>query len=52
MLDRILTNLKQVEAIILGEKSQFCMAALKIVGYLCDRDGWHLDFVKVAKILN
>ena len=51
-LDRILANLKQVEATILGEKSQFCMAALKIISYLCDRDSQHLDFAKVAKILN
>ena len=37
-LDGILADLEQAEATILGEKLQFCMAVLKIVSYLYDRD--------------
>ena len=29
----------------------FCMAGLKIVGYVCDADGGHPDSIKILKIL-
>ncbi len=28
------------------------MAGLKIVGFICDSDGWHPDTAKVLKIIN
>ena len=50
-LDIILADLERAGAIILREKSMFCMLRLKIIGYICDCDGRYLDFTKVLKIL-
>src|SRR5262249_49007883 len=36
---------------IAGEKSQFCIAGIRVVGYVCDADGRHPDWAKVEKIL-
>lgn len=35
-LDRVLADLEHAGCTISGAKSQFCMAGLKIVGYICD----------------
>ena len=37
---------------ITAEKSQFVMAGLKIVGWVCDYNSQHPDKVKIAKVLN
>ena len=39
-------------ATIAAEKSQFIMAGLKIVSWVCDYDSQHLDEVKIAKVLD
>lgn len=46
-LDKVLADLKQVGVIIAEAKSQFCQAGIKIVGYICNADGRHLDTSKV-----
>ncbi len=33
-------------------KSQFCIAGLKIVGFICDSAGRHSDTAKVLKIID
>jgi len=50
-LDAVLADLERAGATISAEKSMFCMAGLKIVGYVCDADGRHPDSAKVLKIL-
>ena len=37
---------------IAAEKSQFIMARLKIVGWVYNYNGQHLDKVKITKVLN
>ena len=51
-LDQVLCDLERAGATIAGGKSQFCMAGIKVVGYVCDREGRHPDSAKVEKILN
>ena len=51
-LEKTLWFLELTGATIAAKKSQFVMAGLKIVGWVCDYDGQHLDKVKIAKILN
>ena len=43
--------MERVGATVSGGKSQFCMAGIKVVGYVCDSEGRHPDVSKVAKIL-
>ena len=51
-LNKILADLKWVGVTIARVKSQFCQAYIKIVKFICDADGCHLDISKVLKILN
>src|SRR2546423_9124704 len=44
-------DLERAGATISAEKSMFCMAGLKIVGYVCDANGRHPDSAKILKIL-
>jgi RNase H-like domain found in reverse transcriptase/Integrase zinc binding domain len=50
-LDAVLADLERAGVTLSGEKCKFCMAGLKIVGYVCDADGRHPDFAKIAKII-
>lgn len=50
-LDKVLADLERAGASISAEKSMFCMAGLKIVGYVCDSSGRHPDSSKVLKVL-
>lgn len=38
-LDKVLADLEQVRVTIVGGKSQFCQASIKIVEYICNADG-------------
>ena len=40
-LDRVLADIERAGATISGVKSQFWMAGLKIVGFVCDAQGRH-----------
>ena len=51
-LDVVLADIKQAGATVSGEKSQFCMRSLKVVGFVCDINGRHLDAAKVIKIVD
>lgn len=51
-LDKILVDLEQASVIIARAKSQFSQANLKIVGYIYDTDGSHLNISKVQKIFD
>lgn len=51
-LDTVLVDLKKVGITIIGIKSQFCCASIKIVGYICNFEGQFSDISKVLKILN
>ena len=50
-LDVIITNIKRLKTIISAKKSKFYIAGFKIVRYICDANGRHLDYAKVTKIL-
>ena len=50
-INETLFYLKLAGCVISGEKSQFCMPEIKIVGFMCDSEGRHPDTVKVIKIL-
>jgi len=50
-LDAVLADLERAGATMSAVKSKFCMAGLKIVGYVCDAEGRHPDSAKVLKIL-
>ena len=51
-LDRTLADLERAGVTIAGGKSKFCMAGLKIVGYVCDSDGRHPTSEKIEVILD
>lgn len=51
-MDKVLADLEQASIIIAGAKSQFYHARLKIIGYICNANGYHLDTSKILKILN
>ena len=51
-LDRVLADIERAGATISGLKSQFCMAGLKVVGFVCDIKRRHPDAAKVIKILD
>lgn len=51
-LDAVLADLERAGCTISGVKSQFCMAGLKIVGFVCDADGRHPESAKIIKILD
>jgi RNase H-like domain found in reverse transcriptase len=50
-LDRTLADLERAGATLSAIKSMFCMAGLRIVGYICDAEGRHPESAKVLKIL-
>jgi hypothetical protein len=50
-LNRVLVNIEKAGATISGTKSQFGMAGLSIVGYVCDSSGRHPATAKIIKIL-
>ena len=50
-LDRVLAELERAGTTISAEKSHFCSAGMKIVGFVCDYEGRHPDQGKVSKIL-
>ena len=50
-LDMALADLERAGATMSAEKSMFCMAGLKIVGFVCDAEGRHPDAIKVLKVL-
>ena len=50
-LDRVLADVERSGATISGEKSQFCMAGIKIVGFVCDARGRSPESAKVAKVV-
>ena len=50
-LDKVLVDIERSGATLSGEKSQFCMFGIKIVGFVCDGAGRHPDSVKVIKII-
>jgi Reverse transcriptase (RNA-dependent DNA polymerase) len=47
-LDKVMVNLERAGCTISGEKSQFCMPGIKIVGYACDSEGRHPESAKVV----
>ena len=51
-LDVVLADIERAEATVLGEKSQFCMRGLKVVGFVCNINGRHPDAAKVIKIVD
>ena len=50
-LDRVLTNIECAGGCISGEKSQFIIKQLKIVGFICGPDGRMPEATKVLKIV-
>src|SRR5437016_11512581 len=50
-LDRVLASLERAGCTISGEKSQFCMDGINVVGYICGSNGRLPDTDKVAKIV-
>lgn len=51
-LDIVLADLEQADVTIAEAKSQFCWTGLKIVGYIWNVDGCHLDTSKVLRIFD
>ncbi len=49
-MDRVLADLERTGCTISGAKSQFYMAGIKVIGYLCDIEGRHPDTAKIIKI--
>ncbi len=50
-LDTILANLERAGATVSENKSQFCMAGIKVVGYIYNSEDRHPDVSKITKIL-
>jgi len=50
-LDGILADLERAGYTISGAKSQFYIAGIRVVGYLCDIEGRYPDTAKIIKIL-
>ena len=50
-LDGVLADIERAGCTISPDKSQFCCAGIRIVGFICDGDGRHPDTVKVIKIV-
>ena len=50
-MDAVLADLERAGATVSGEKSQFCLRGLKMVGFIYDTDGKHPESLKVIKIL-
>ena len=50
-LDRVLAELECAGITISAEKSYFCLASIKIVGFVCDYKDRYPDQGKISKIL-
>lgn len=50
-LDKTLLAIELAGATVSGAKSQWCMPGLKVVGYVCDKDGRHPEAAKVIKVV-
>ncbi len=50
-LDKILADLERIDCTILSAKSQFYIADIRVIRYLCDIEGRHPDTTKIIKIL-
>ncbi|OAG34666.1 hypothetical protein AYO21_11178 [Fonsecaea monophora] len=50
-LDRVFADIERAGATVSGAKASFCMAGVKIVGYVCDRFGRHADASEIEKIV-
>ena len=51
-LDKVLADIERSGATISGEKSQFCMEGIKIVGFVCDARGRSPESAKIAKVVD
>ena len=51
-LELTLWLLELAGCVISAEKSEFCMSGVKMVGWVCNYDGRHMDQKKVAKVLD
>jgi RNase H-like domain found in reverse transcriptase/Integrase zinc binding domain/Reverse transcriptase (RNA-dependent DNA polymerase) len=51
-LDIVLSDLERAGCTISGEKSQFCMSGIKIVGFICDCEGRHPESAKIEKVVD
>jgi hypothetical protein len=51
-IDRTLCEIERAGATVSGAKTQWCQPGVKIVGFVCDKDGRHPESSKVAKILD
>jgi hypothetical protein len=51
-LDQALFNVELAGGRVSGEKSQWCVSGVSVVGFVCDYDGRHPDSAKVAKIVD
>jgi len=51
-LDKVLLAIELAGATVVGEKSQWYKPGVKVVGYICDKDGRHPEAKKVEKVLN
>ncbi len=51
-LDAVLADLERTGITIAGAKSQFCCSGIKIVGFICDSEGRHLNTSKVLKFFD
>ena len=51
-LDQSLFSLEVAGVTITPLKSQFCMPVIKVVGFICNFEGQHLEKTKIIKILN
>ena len=47
----MLADLERASLTIYGEKSEFCVRGVKIVGFICDPDGKRLVALKIIKII-
>lgn len=50
-MDGVLADVERAGLTIAGEKSEFCMQGVKIVGYICDTDGKRPAASKIIKIV-
>lgn len=51
-LIKVLADLERAGVTIVRNKSQFCQAGRKIVGFICDANGCHFNTSKILKILD
>ena len=51
-LDQTLFSLEVAGVTIAPLKSQFCVPAIKVVGFICDFEGQYLEKAKIIKILD